>query len=41
MSGYDFKLLGDIFKEGIYEVPEYQRNYAWEERQLKDMWGVV
>lgn len=38
MSGYDFKLLGDIFKEGIYEVPEYQRNYAWEERQLKDMW---
>ena len=38
MSGYDFKLLGNIFKEGIYEVPEYQRNYAWKEQQLKDVW---
>jgi len=45
MAGYDFKLLGDIFREGIYEVPEYQRNYAWQEQQLKDLWedleGIV
>jgi len=27
MAGYDFKRSGGVFKEGIYEVPEYQRNY--------------
>lgn len=38
MAGYDFKHLGDILREGIYEVPDYQRNYAWEERQWEDLW---
>lgn len=38
MAGYDFKLLGDLLRDGIYEVPNYQRNYAWERQQLNDLW---
>jgi uncharacterized protein with ParB-like and HNH nuclease domain len=38
MSGYNFEFLSDIFKDGLYSIPDYQRNYSWEEQQLKDLW---
>lgn len=39
MARYDFRNLGDVFQQGVYEVPEYQRNYAWKkEEQVKDLW---
>jgi len=30
--------LSHILKKSVYEVPKYQRNYAWEEPQLQDLW---
>lgn len=38
MSGYNFDYLADIFKDGLYSIPDYQRNYSWEDQQLKDLW---
>lgn len=30
------KTLTSLFAEAIYQIPDYQRGYAWEEKQLKD-----
>ncbi|WP_440068180.1 DUF262 domain-containing protein [Tenacibaculum discolor] len=30
--------LSKIFTEKIYRIPDYQRGYAWSEKQLKDFW---
>lgn len=30
--------LNKLFSDTIYEIPEYQRPYAWVERQLQDLW---
>jgi hypothetical protein len=30
--------LQNIFKDRIFKIPDYQRGYAWQERQLKDFW---
>lgn len=38
MAGYDTRRLAEILRDGIYIVPEYQRNYAWEEDQFNDLW---
>ena len=39
MAGYDIHRLAEILRDGVYKVPEYQRNYAWEyDRQVKDLW---
>lgn len=38
MPGFEFKTLTQLFTEGIYEVPIYQRQYAWRNEQLKDIW---
>lgn len=27
-----------IVGKRVFEVPIYQRNYSWEERQLEDLW---
>ncbi|HEM5253836.1 TPA: DUF262 domain-containing protein, partial [Streptococcus suis] len=27
-----------IFNKSIYRIPDYQRGYAWQTRQLKDFW---
>ncbi|MHB1458208.1 MAG: DUF262 domain-containing protein [Armatimonadota bacterium] len=32
----DKKTLTSLFAESIYHIPDYQRGYAWEEKQWKD-----
>ncbi|GAA8539120.1 DUF262 domain-containing protein [Helicobacter pylori] len=31
--------LDGVIKKGVFEIPSYQRGYAWQERQLKDFWN--
>lgn len=31
--------LSKIFTEKIYRIPDYQRGYAWTDKQLKDFWS--
>lgn len=33
--------LKSIFKDRIFKIPDYQRGYAWRERQLKDFWEDI
>jgi len=30
--------FAQLLKKGMFEVPNYQRNYAWTERELRDLW---
>ncbi|WP_019412820.1 DUF262 domain-containing protein [Paenisporosarcina sp. TG20] len=30
-----------IFKDRIFKIPDYQRGYAWQARQLKDFWEDI
>src|SRR5688572_9394586 len=32
------KSLDRLFKEKIFRIPDYQRGYAWQRKQLKDFW---
>jgi len=40
-GNYDFVTASTLLRDGIYEVPDYQRNYAWEQQQLRDLWEDV
>ncbi|WQW46818.1 DUF262 domain-containing HNH endonuclease family protein [Helicobacter pylori] len=31
--------LDGVVEKGMFEIPSYQRGYAWQERQLKDFWN--
>ena len=31
--------ISKIFTERILRIPDYQRGYAWKEKQLKDFWN--
>ncbi|RKU98774.1 hypothetical protein DDP57_08220 [Helicobacter pylori] len=31
--------LDGVIEKGVFEVPSYQRGYAWQKRQLKDFWN--
>ncbi|GHQ10047.1 hypothetical protein VN0274_13420 [Helicobacter pylori] len=31
--------LYGVMEKGVFEIPSYQRGYAWQERQLKDFWN--
>ncbi|MFB1281694.1 DUF262 domain-containing protein [Helicobacter pylori] len=31
--------LDEVIEKGVFEIPSYQRGYAWQERQLKDFWN--
>ncbi|HRK27526.1 MAG TPA: DUF262 domain-containing HNH endonuclease family protein [Chitinophagales bacterium] len=31
--------ISKLFTEKLYRIPDYQRGYAWTERQLRDFWG--
>lgn len=31
--------LDGVIKKGVFEIPSYQRGYAWQIRQLKDFWN--
>jgi len=33
--------ISKIFTEKLYRIPDYQRGYAWNERQLKDFWNDI
>lgn len=33
--------LKSIFKDRLFKIPDYQRGYAWQERQLKDFWEDI
>lgn len=30
--------VADIFNNGIFSIPSYQRDYAWEAKNLEDLW---
>ncbi|MGN8527270.1 DUF262 domain-containing protein [Helicobacter pylori] len=31
--------LDGVIGKGVFEIPSYQRGYAWQKRQLKDFWN--
>jgi uncharacterized protein with ParB-like and HNH nuclease domain len=31
--------ISKIFTERLFRIPDYQRGYAWTEKQLKDFWN--
>ncbi len=31
--------LDGVIEKGVFEIPNYQRGYAWQVRQLKDFWN--
>ncbi len=31
--------LDGVIEKSVFEIPSYQRGYAWQERQLKDFWN--
>lgn len=31
--------LNKIFTDRIFRIPDYQRGYAWRDKQLKDYWN--
>jgi len=33
--------ISKIFTEKLYRIPDYQRGYAWTEKQLKDFWNDI
>ncbi len=33
--------ISRIFNEKIFRIPDYQRGYAWTEKQLKDYWSDI
>lgn len=33
--------LSKIFSERLFRIPDYQRGYAWTEKQLKDFWNDI
>ena len=33
--------VSKIFTEKIYRIPDYQRGYAWIEKQIKDFWNDI
>lgn len=35
---HELESLKSIFKDRLFKIPDYQRGYAWKERQLKDFW---
>lgn len=30
--------LADVFHQEGYSIPNYQRDYAWKEKNFKDLW---
>ncbi|HAO6316769.1 TPA: DUF262 domain-containing protein, partial [Listeria monocytogenes] len=34
----NFRSLGSYIMENIYKIPNYQREYSWEETELEDLW---
>lgn len=39
IKNYAFKSLGSFIQENTYYIPDYQREYSWEESQVIDFWS--
>lgn len=39
IKNYAFKTLGSFIQENTYHIPDYQREYSWEESQVMDFWS--
>ncbi|WP_294750693.1 DUF262 domain-containing HNH endonuclease family protein [uncultured Exiguobacterium sp.] len=39
IKNYAFKTLGAFIQENTYHIPDYQREYSWEESQILDFWS--
>ena len=37
----ELKSLSKIFSETLLRIPDYQRGYAWKQKQLKDFWSDI
>lgn len=37
----ELKSLSKIFSETLFRIPDYQRGYAWGQKQLKDFWNDI
>ncbi len=31
--------LDGVIEKGVFEIPSYQRGYAWQKEQLEDFWN--
>lgn len=38
MASNQLKSLSEIFNQSFFRIPDYQRGYAWGDKQLKDFW---
>ena len=38
MSNNQLQSLSKIFNQSFFRIPDYQRGYAWEQKQLEDFW---
>ncbi|WP_312652952.1 hypothetical protein [Aminipila sp.] len=34
MALSNLKSIADLFQDSLYRIPDYQRGYAWDEKQL-------
>lgn len=41
MSNTKLLSLSEIFNNKIFRIPDFQRGYSWEERQLDDFWEDI
>jgi len=39
MAHNELQTLSEIFNDKTFRIPDYQRGYSWEEKQLQDFWG--
>ncbi|MDD3358443.1 MAG: DUF262 domain-containing protein [Parabacteroides sp.] len=33
--------LSELFNNKIFRIPDYQRGYAWSEKQLTELWDDI
>ncbi len=38
IRNFGFKSLGTFLQESIYYIPDYQREYSWEDSEVSDFW---
>ena len=41
MSDSKLQSLSEIFNNKIFRIPDFQRGYSWEKRQLDDFWEDI
>lgn len=38
INNFSFKSIGSFLQDNVYYIPDYQREYSWEEMQIDDFW---